>query len=473
MIGDLQGWHVSDMLRATGGRLVSGEASTPWKTVSTDSRTIEEGDFFIALTGENYDGHRFIQDALAHGGGGAIVSEAYVAAGKSRFQNNPCIVAVPDPLTALGDIARFRRRKTQVAVIAVTGTNGKTTTKEMTANVLEQSFSVLRTQGNFNNLIGVPLTLLRLAPDHEWAVLELGMNRPGEIKRLAQICDPQVGLITNIAPGHLEGVKDLEGVMAAKGELLEVLGEKGTAVLNLDDPRIRRLADQFHGEILGFGLDPSAHVWADAVTHTVSGCTFDLHWRETSTPISMKTPGLGTVYNALASAAVGYRLGLSTDQIRKGLEMTAAVPGRMEVITLPGGIHLIDDTYNANPGSMAQAIDTLNRLKGNSRGILITGDMLELGEQSLTAHRELGALAAGSDINHLYTTGDFADTVAEGAKQAGLDADRISVCTQEEILRKITKHLAPGDWVLVKGSRLMAMENIVKGLRAKSIRKRD
>lgn len=187
----------------------------------------------------------------------------------------------------------------------------------------------------------------------------------------------------------------------------------------------------------------------------------------------MKTPGLGTVYNALASAAVGYRLGLSTDQIRKGLEMTAAVPGRMEVITLPGGIHLIDDTYNANPGSMAQAIDTLNRLKGNSRGILITGDMLELGEQSLTAHRELGALAAGSDINHLYTTGDFADTVAEGAKQAGLDADRISVCTQEEILRKITKHLAPGDWVLVKGSRLMAMENIVKGLRAKSIRKRD
>jgi UDP-N-acetylmuramoyl-tripeptide--D-alanyl-D-alanine ligase len=280
-----------------------------------------------------------------------------------------------------------------------------------------------------------------------------------------------VGVITNVAPGHLAGVKDRDGVMNAKGELLEVLGKKGTAVLNTDDPRVCRLAERFSGRVIRFGIHDSADVWAQGVGHNALGCSFDLRWNDLSTHISLKTPGRGAVYNAVASAAVGYHVGLSVKDIKKGLETTSLVPGRMEIIDLPGGVHLIDDTYNANPGSMAQAIDTLTQLRGNSRGILITGDMLELGDYSVEAHRQLGALAARSGISHLYVTGDFAKTVAEGARKEGLKANHVSVSSQEDILKELMKRLAPGDWVLVKGSRLTAMEKIVDGLRAKSIKK--
>jgi UDP-N-acetylmuramoyl-tripeptide--D-alanyl-D-alanine ligase len=235
MTADTNTWRISEVLEATGGRLVCGDDTTRFQAISTDSRTTQGGELFVAISGQTHDGHRFVRDAFDRGAVGVVVSEAHMASESPDFGKGQCWVAASDTLRALGDLAAFRRRQSKVSVVAITGTNGKTTTKEMTAAVLGQTFSVLKTDGNFNNLIGLPLTLFRLKEDHEWAVVELAMNHPGEIGRLAEICEPQVGVITNVEAGHLAGVKDVDGVMKAKGELLEALGEAGTAVLNIDD----------------------------------------------------------------------------------------------------------------------------------------------------------------------------------------------------------------------------------------------
>jgi UDP-N-acetylmuramyl pentapeptide synthase len=273
-------------------------------------------------------------------------------------------------------------------------------------------------------------------------------------------------VITNVEAGHLEGVKNIDGVMKAKGELLEALGEDGTAVLNIDDERICRLAEQFGGRVVSFGIDSSAEVWATPVSQSLSGCSFDLCWYDESVRVRLAIPGNGAIYNALAAAAVGYKLGLSMEEVKKGLETMVPMPGRMEILTLPGGVHLINDSYNANPGSMALAIDTLRSLKGNGRGILITGDMLELGEHAESAHRELGILVTRAGTARLYATGEFAQAVAEGATGAGMDPGKIFIGSHDEIVKAVKGHLGPGDWILVKGSRLMAMEKVIEGLQA-------
>ena len=464
MTTDQDPWSVSNVLEATGGRLVIGDAKTGLKGISTDSRTLESDELFVAISGENFDGHQFVNEILKRGAGGAVVAETYVDS-VLPVQDGPCVVAVPDPLKALGDLAAFHRRRSDASVVAITGTNGKTTTKEMTATMLGQTFSVLKTAGNFNNLVGLPLTLLDLNNNHEWAVLEIAMNHPGEIARLTAISKPDVGVITNIEAGHLEGVKDLDGVMRAKGELLEGLGEQGTAVLNIDDQRICRLAEQFDGRVISFGIHSSAEVWATPVSQAATHCSFDLSWYDESIRVRLGIPGKGAIYNALAAAAVGFRLGLSFQEVKDGLETTVTLPGRMEIITLHGGIHLINDTYNANPGSMTQAIETLCQLKGNGRGIFIAGDMLELGDHARSAHKELGIAVARGGIASLYATGTFARTLADGAVGAGMDPEKIFVGNQEDILDALKGRLGPGDWVLVKGSRLMAMEKVVEGLK--------
>lgn len=466
MMADANTWSISDVLEATGGRLVSGDDTTRFQGISTDSRATHGGELFVAISGQTHDGHRFVRDAFDRGAAGVLVSEAHMATESPDFGKGRCWVATPDTLKALGDLAAFRRRQSNVSVVAITGTNGKTTTKEMTAAVLGQTFSVLKTAGNFNNLIGLPLTLLRLRQDHEWAVVELAMNHPGEIGRLAQICEPQIGVITNIEAGHLAGVKDVDGVMRAKGELLEALGGDGTGVLNIDDQRICRLAEQFGGRVVSFGIHSSAEVWATPVSQSLSGSSFDLLWYDESIRVRLAIPGNGAIYNALAAAAVGYRLGLSMEEVKKGLETMVPMPGRMEILTLPGGVHLINDSYNANPGSMALAIDTLGALKGNGRGILIVGDMLELGEHGESAHRELGILATRAGAARLYATGEFARVVAEGATGAGMDPGTIFMGSHDEIVEAVKGRLGPGDWILVKGSRLMAMEKVIEGLQA-------
>ncbi|NVL89710.1 MAG: UDP-N-acetylmuramoyl-tripeptide--D-alanyl-D-alanine ligase [Desulfobacterales bacterium] len=464
MTSNSKTWGVSDVLHATGGRLVCGSEETRFQAISTDSRTAEHGDLFIAIAGEKCDGHDFLQEAFDRGALGVLVAEDYISKRSQAPKGEKHWIAVPDTLKALGDLAAFGRRQSNVSVVAVTGTNGKTTTKEMTASVLSQTFNVLKTSGNFNNLIGLPLTLFGLNDSHEWAVLEVAMNRPGEIRRLTEIANPDLGVITNVEAGHLEGVKDIDGVMEAKGELLEGLGQDGTAVLNIDDQRVCRLAERFSGRVVSFGIESSAEVSGTPVSQTRSGVSFDLSWYDESIRVSLKIPGKAAIYNALAAAAVGYRADLSIEQVKKGLESAVPLPGRMEISTLPGGIHLIDDTYNANPGSVAAAIETLCSLKGSGRGIFVIGDMLELGQHAQAAHKHIGILAERAGLAGLYVTGEFAGAVTEGAVGAGMDHRKISIGTREEIVEVLKERLGPGDWVLIKGSRLTAMDKVVQGL---------
>ena len=364
----------------------------------------------------------------------------------------------------MGDLAAFNRKRINISVVAITGSNGKTSTRKMTAGVVSRRFCTLATSGNFNNEIGLPLTMLNLSRDHKWAVLELGMNRPGEIKRLAEICSPDVGVITNIGPAHLEGLGSLDAVMQAKGELLGEIKPTGTAVLNADDPRLMQLADYTTRNVLLFGLSKNAEIKALEVGRKGLGLSFTLVLPEESILVDLKTPASFMVSNALAAAAAGYCLGLTAREIKEGLEDFEPVKGRMNILKTRKGIHIIDDTYNANPGSMAAALKTLKSLKGNSRGILVAGDMLELGEHAESMHRKIGSISARADIARLYVTGQFAETVAAGARDEDMASGDIFTGTKEEILDGVTGWLGPGDWVLVKGSRGMAMETIVKGL---------
>ncbi|MBW2258939.1 MAG: UDP-N-acetylmuramoyl-tripeptide--D-alanyl-D-alanine ligase [Deltaproteobacteria bacterium] len=468
MTNDQQSWTVSDVLEATGGRMLSGDQGVRFEGICTDSRTAQAGDLFVAIPGENFDGHNFLQEAFKQDALGVVVAEDYMAKQSFVPDGDKFWIAVPDTLRALGDLAAFRRRNSDVSVVAITGTNGKTTTKEMTASVLGETFSVLKTPGNFNNLVGLPLTLFGLSESHEWAVVEVAMNHPGEIRRLTEISDPDLGVITNVQPGHLEGVRDIDGVMAAKGELLEGLGEESTAVLNVDDERVCQLAEGYGGRVVTFGIHSSAEVWGAPVSQTRSGSSFDLSWYEETVRIFLEIPGLGAIYNALAAAAVGYRAGLSIEEVKKGLESTVPLPGRMQVSTLPGGIHLIDDTYNANPGSVSVAIETLGSLKGNGRGVFVIGGMMELGDHAQSAHKQIGVMAARAGLSGLYITGDFADHVAEGASGAGMDRGQIFVGSREEIVEALKDRLGPGDWLLVKGSRLTEMEKVVNELKTEN-----
>ncbi len=464
-------WTASRILEATGGRLLSGSPGRRLTGVSTDSRTLSAGRLFIAITGPNFDGHRFAADAVEKGAAGVLVerrSVRRIPLRRFREQGTLCM-SVPDTVRALGDLAAYHRRRWGGKVAAITGSNGKTATRKMTAEIVSRGFSTLATIGNYNNEIGVPLTLLNLCPHHQWAVVELGMNHPGEIGRLAKICKPDVGVITNVAPAHLEGVGSVEGVANAKAELLEHIRKGGRAVLNADDPNVSKLVDRAATDVLFFGLSKGAEVRATAIRETPAGVRFFLQIpkpRSGKVPLVLNTPGKFMVSNALAAAAVGYLLGLSAKRIREGLGAFVPEKGRMAVKALKGKVRVIDDTYNANPGSMKAAIDTLVRLKGKQgRCLFVLGDMLELGDQSEALHRDIGEYVKNAGASRLYLTGNFASATAMGATSAGMPKKKVFIGTKEAILDNLISSLKPKDWILVKGSRGMAMETVVQGLK--------
>ena len=460
-------WTIDDILKATGGELVAGERDRSFDAIGIDSRHIRTAEVFVAIQGAVHDGHRFIPEVLQRGVRGLVVGRGRIDALRSDLRRPEAIacVAVSDTLRALGDLAAYHRQRSRAAVVAITGSNGKTSTRRMTASVLSRRFTVLEPVKNLNNQVGVPLTLFNLEPRHEWAVLELGTNMPGEIARLTEICTPNVGLITNIGPAHLEGLGSLEGVLAEKGRLLSGLAPGGRAVLNADDPQLRRLADRSGTETLLFGLAAEADVRAEAIQETGRGIDFELALAGRRTTVHLPAHGRFMVHNALAAAAVGHLLGLRLDVIREGLEGFSPVPGRMRVGTLAGGIRLIDDTYNANPASMEAAIATLHQLRGPARGLLVVGDMRELGPAAAALHCDLGRLAARTGVGKLLACGDFATQVASGAAEAGMSAADIVTGSRAEIGGALLKELKAGDWVLVKGSRAMGMEAIVALLR--------
>jgi UDP-N-acetylmuramoyl-tripeptide--D-alanyl-D-alanine ligase len=460
-------WTMHDILKATGAEPVCGDGRQSFTGISIDSRTIETGELFVAIRGEVHDGHRFVPDVLDRGGRGLLLDRRGldVLPEAARAEGRVACAVVADTTLALGKLGAFHRNRCQAGVIAVTGSNGKTSTRRMTAAVLSRRFRVLEADRNLNNQIGVPLTLFRLAPEHDWAVLELGTNMPGEIARLAHICTPEIGVITNIGPAHLERLGSLEGVLTEKSALLSGLRAGGRAVLNADDPRLRRLAEGFGPQAVLFGLSAEAAVRAAGVQDTEAGIDFELMLPTERVRIHLAAHGRFMVQNALAAAAVGHLLGLSGAEIAAGLERFTPVSGRMQVSRLADGITLIDDTYNANPASMEAALAVLASLKSGGRSILVAGDMRELGGNAGRMHREIGRLAARTGVSKLFACGDLAAETAAGARSGGMAAADIVIGSRADIAQSLLKVLQPSDRILVKGSRVMGMEHIVRTIR--------
>ncbi len=458
-------WRLSDVLLATGGRFVSGPAKAKFGGVSTDTRTIKKGDLFVALSGANFDGAEFALEAVQKGAGGIVVDVV-----PDEVLDVP-VIQVDDTLHALGDLAAYRRAEvTDLKVVAITGSSGKTTVKEMSAAILADEFNVLKTKGNFNNLIGMPLSLLPVDNQHDVAVLEMGMNRPGEIARMAEIADPDIACIVNIQAAHLAGLGSVEGVARAKGELFRGCSSWARLCVNYDDKMVRALARKLHQDKIPYGRHCKALIRATHVKNMgEKGMAFTLHVGGERQRLQMSVMGEHNVSNALAAAAIGHAAGLDISQIVEGLEKFKAFDKRLEIMDI-GGLKIVNDCYNANPASMMAAFDTVQAMRGSRKTIAILGDMLELGEESEKAHRRLGEMVACKGFDYLLVYGEYSKIVAQGAMDASMARRQVhQLPDKEAILQTIfecmeEKSFGPGDYFLVKGSRGMCMEKIIEGL---------
>jgi len=450
----------------------------------TDSREVEPGTLFIALSGERTDGHSFLPDVIARGALGALVSRAEVEArsaalaqterpwalidpvtgeGLAEAAHGTCLlIAVDDPLMAVQRLAVYHRQQLTPTVVGITGSVGKTSTKEVVAAVLSRRLRTLKSKRSFNSEATLPTSLLRLTPDHQVAVLEMGMWAPGEIRFLASLARPQIGVVTNIGPTHMERLKTIESIAQAKGELLESLPADGWAVLNADDPRGMAMADRTPARVFTYGLTPTANLWADeVVSYGLGGISMCAHYGGGRGTMRLPLAGHHSVYLALAAISVGLIMGMAWDDILAGLSDPEAQP-RVRVLPGVAGSTLIDDTYNAAPISTLAALDLLAETDG--RRVAILGDMLELGGAEEEGHLQVGRRAA--DVAQLLVTiGRRARWIAEAAASAGMPASQIMAFdTSEDGAAAILPLLQAGDYVLVKASRGMELERVVAAL---------
>jgi len=427
-----------------------------FRGVSTDSRTIAAGDLFVALKGERFDGNDFAADAFAKGAAGAVLSRLKRSA---EFRDRTIFV-VDDTLHALGEIARVYRSKLSTRIVGVTGSNGKTTTKEMVYHILSKFRRVTKAQKSFNNFIGVPLTVLSIHRDDEFAVVEMGTSAHGEIARLAEIAQPNIGIITNVSQTHLEGLGSVEGVAEAKGELLDKLPCDGAAVLNWDNPWTRALSCRCDCPVLFFGEASEADLRVTRISSDESGISFLLNGFRVRIPVH----GRHNALNAAAAAAACLSAGLEIKDIIGSLANFKLPDMRLSVRRL-NGITLINDAYNANPASVSAAIETLRDWRGARRRVFVFGDMLELGDASEELHREIGRKVAQSGIDHLWTMGERAKQTAESAIADGMSAEFVHHCASlEEISESLGRFIADGDVVLFKASRGMTFEKIISAV---------
>jgi UDP-N-acetylmuramoyl-tripeptide--D-alanyl-D-alanine ligase len=459
-------FSIEEVLKATGGRLLQGKEGTFFRGVATDSRTVAEGELFIALKGVHFDGYHYALEALEKMAGGVMIEEEKVGDIRWNGYRSRAVIVVKDTLNALGDLARDRRRKYNTPVVALTGSNGKTTTKEMISACLETTFPILKTRENFNNLVGLPLTLLNLTENERVVILEMGMNVPGEIRRLTEIAEPDVGLITNIQKVHLEGMGSMERLKEEKGELFQRMKKNGMIIVNRDDPRVFDLASRFSGQRITFGIENPADVMAKEIRlRSAEGTSFILRIEGEEVEITLPLFGRHFVPNALSAIAIASLFGIEVMEAKEALESFHPFPMRMEIVHLEGGRTVINDAYNANPRSMELALETLSEVKGKGRAIAVLGDMLELGSFTEEAHQQLGQKVDELSIDLLLTLGEEAPVVAESAIRHGLPPERAKVVeSHREAISILKQMMREGDWVLVKGSRRMAMEKIVKGL---------
>lgn len=469
---DMVLFTVEQVLEITGARVLSPVDARGLRQgiprLTTDSRDVRPKDLFVALQGERYDGHAFVGAAIRQGAIGAIVlgDSGELPAGQGAL-----LLAVPDTLRAYQQLAAHHRSRFAIPVVAVTGSNGKTTTKDMVAAVLAERGTVLKTEGNLNNRVGVPRSLLGLSGRHEAAVIELGVDQVGQTTRLCEIVRPTIGIITNIGPDHLEFFGTVEASAQSKAEMLDLMPPDGAVVLNADDAYYDYLAARARCRVLSFGLSATAEVRAQEVAHDAErGMRFQLvlPGRTRHPHVALRVPGSHNLSNALAAAAVGHLLGMSGIAISRGLATFRPASMRSEV-SRTGGVTIINDCYNANPTSMKAAVDLLVGVGVGRRTIAVLGDMLELGVHSPDLHREVGAHVGRKGVDVLISVGELGRGLAEGARSGGLPPERIhEVPDAGEAARAVRALVREGDVVLVKASRRMRLEQVVDTLKAQS-----
>ncbi len=479
----LVSWDVNSIAKALDVILENSTLNSYLTDVSTDSRSIKLGQIFIALRGDNFDGHQYIDNAVQSGAGAVIAEKS----GEIKISGNLPVFHVDDTLDALGNLAAFRRKKigsiSDPVIIGITGSCGKTTVKEMTSAILEEQWPnssdaphdrVLKTSGNFNNLIGLPLSLLPLQLKHQAAVLEMGMNQPGEIARLTEIADPDISCIVNVHGAHLEGLGSIEGVARAKEELFAATHSRGTLIVNLDDNLVAEAATRYSHKKIKYTTNKSektgADIWSSNIHSQESGnIAFNLHIDNSLYPVKLKVPGKHNVENCLAAASMAIAAGVEPEVIVRGLESFEAADKRLQIVSATAGYSIINDTYNANPASMSAGLATLASMSGSQK-IAVLGDMLELGDQSVSAHTELGSLAAQTGLAFLLVVGSFAEHIAGGAASSGMARDTILVFENKDDIvswiKEMEAHARFADdmWMLIKASRGMRLETVVAEL---------
>lgn len=454
-------WTVDQIVEITGGRLVRGEKNTVIRKFGTDSRNVEPESFFVPLKGPRFDGHQFIEKACRAG------SIGFFKAPGIETEGQGICIEVEDPLTALQKVALDVRKRFKGPVIAVTGSNGKTTTKEMLYAIFRDKTPLLKTEGNLNNHIGLPLTLLRLKSEHQLILLEMGINHAGELRALCEIARPTLGLITNIGETHLEGLGSLEGVAKAKGEMLDFL-EEGTAVLNWDSPFFASLKSRQKGKVISFGLAEGADIRGMDLESKPEGISFKLVHQTRRYPVQLLVSGMHNVSNALGAAAAALALGFSLEDVVRGLSLFQSVPLRSEMIYLKNGVKIISDAYNANPSSMAAALQMLAAMgkEEQRKTVAILGDMLELGQSSKTAHFRMGQAAGKLKIDRILLYGVESENIRRGAIEEGTPRESVRVYPSHEALaEEVQKYFPERPLVLIKGSRGMKMEKVLAFLK--------
>ena len=449
--------RIQDLIVSTRGQLLSGSLDTMFSGISTDSRTITKGELFVALKGETFDGHGFLKDAFARGAAGALVMQPV------DIHSVP-VVLVDDTLKALGALAGDFRRRFEVKIVGITGSTGKTIVKELVASILALKGTTLKTQKNYNNLIGVPLRLFELKPEHKFAVVEMGTNHPGEIERLSAMTMPMVSILTNITPAHLNGLGSIDGIIAEKQSIF--LNTMRVAIINPHAQYMDKVHIPDTLEVVTFSDSNKADVTPKEITRqTLAGTELLLDFRGHLRRLLIPLPGMHNVLNTLAAAACAVALNIDLDAIVSGIE-NATFPGMRSEIIVSEKLTIIDDSYNANPASMKAALDMLVSAP-HAHKIAVLGDMLELGKDSRYWHEQLGKWVAQAHIDRLIVTGEMAKVVAEAAMCDGMKAGAIAIVdTMEHIVSSLSDSISRETIVLVKASRGLKLDRVVTYLKA-------
>ncbi|NLO88973.1 MAG: UDP-N-acetylmuramoyl-tripeptide--D-alanyl-D-alanine ligase [Clostridia bacterium] len=452
--------RVKELAEICGGKLVWGDGETSFRGVSIDSRKIEPGQVFFALRGENFDGQDFVEQVFEKGAAAAVVLKDFKGNARGK-----CLVQVEDTLSALQRLAAWWRRKFDIPVIGITGSSGKTTTKDILAGILSTSGEVCRTRGNLNNHIGLPLVLLELSRSCRFCVVEMAMRGLGEIAQLCEIAAPTGGIITNIGVAHYERLGSRENIARAKGELAQSLPQEGFLLLNSEDEWSSLIGSLTSAEVIYYGMGNIARIRAEKVQCEPWGSSFVLVSDKVSGPLELPIPGKHNLYNCLAAVGAALQLGLGLEEIQQGLNQIHLTKMRLEILKGIRDTTIINDAYNANPDSMKASLRVLKDFSGNRR-IAVLGDMLELGVIAVKEHREVGREAVHLGIDYLITVGELAEYIAQGAMDAGLPEKNVfCVSDKGQAAERLKRIVAPGDVILVKGSRAMGMEEIVNALK--------